>query len=96
MEGLGGIYDIRPRRTESLVDWLIKALYRLEWRDLVFQDVEGDIAIPESCSNPVSIKGHIRDGGLGRVRPGIWKQNRSGIAYVWMADPPLPSVRLGF
>ena len=34
-------YDIRPRRHESLEKWFVKVLYRLEWCDLQFQDVEG-------------------------------------------------------
>ena len=52
MEGLGDTYsqnyDIRPRRRESLVDWLTKVLYRLDWCDLAFQDVEGVMAILEA------------------------------------------------
>ena len=47
MEGFGKIYDIQPRRKESLVDWLTKVLYRLEWCDLVFQDINGAMAILE-------------------------------------------------
>ena len=49
MEGLGDTYsqtyDIRPRRRESLADWLTKMLYRSDWCDLAFQDVEGVMAI---------------------------------------------------
>ena len=44
-------YDIRPRRRESLVDWLtkLKVLYRLEWCDMAFQKVDGVMAILETC-----------------------------------------------
>ena len=53
MEGLGSTYsqnyDIRPRRKESLIDWFTKVLYRLEWCDMQFQDVEGVMAILETC-----------------------------------------------
>ena len=42
-------YDIRPRRKESLVDWFTKVLYSLEWCDMQFQDVEGVMAILETC-----------------------------------------------
>ena len=47
MKGLGDIYDIRPGRKESLVDWLTKVLFRLKWCDLVFQDDDGVIAVLE-------------------------------------------------
>jgi hypothetical protein len=53
MERLGSTYsqnyDIRPRRKESLIDWFNKVLYRLEWCDMQFQDVEGGMAILETC-----------------------------------------------
>ena len=53
MEGLGSTYsqnyDIRPRRAEDLKDWFAKVLYRLEYCDLQFQDVEGVMAILETC-----------------------------------------------
>ena len=55
MEGLGSTYsrnyDIRPRRKESMTDWFTKLLYRLEWCDMQFQDVEGamHMAILETC-----------------------------------------------
>ena len=53
MEGLGSTYlqnyDIGPRRKESLIDWFTKVLYRLEWCDMQFQDVEGVMAILETC-----------------------------------------------
>ena len=53
MEGLGSTYsqnyDIRPRRKEGLEDWFVKVLYRLEYCDLLFQDVDGVMAILETC-----------------------------------------------
>ena len=53
MEGLGSTYsqnyDIRPRRGESLKDWFAKVLYRLEYCDMQFQDVDGVMAILETC-----------------------------------------------
>ena len=55
MEGLGDnviysdIYDIRPRRRERLVDWSTKVLFRLEWCDLAFQNVDGVMAILGTC-----------------------------------------------
>ena len=53
VEGLGSTYsqnyDIRPRRAEDLKDWFAKVLYRLEYCDLQFQDVEGVMAILETC-----------------------------------------------
>ena len=53
MEGLGSTYsqnyDIRPRRKESLDDWFVKVLYRLGYCDLQLQDVEGVMAILETC-----------------------------------------------
>ena len=52
MEGLGSTYsqnyDIRPRRGESLKDWFAKVLYRLEYCDMQFQDVDGVMAILET------------------------------------------------
>jgi hypothetical protein len=52
MEGLGSTYsqnyDLRPRRGESLKDWFAKVLYRLEYCDMQFQDVEGVMAILET------------------------------------------------
>ena len=39
MEGLRDIYDIRPRRKESVVDWLTEVPCRLEWRDLAFHEM---------------------------------------------------------
>ena len=38
-----------PRRAEDLKDWFAKVLYRLEYCDLQFQDVEGVMAILETC-----------------------------------------------
>ena len=53
MEGLGDTYsenyDIRPRRRESLVDWVTKVLYRLEWCDMALQNVDGVITILDTC-----------------------------------------------
>ena len=55
MEGLGDTYSenygIRPRRRESLVDWLTSVLCRLEWCDMAFQKVDGAtcMAILETC-----------------------------------------------
>ena len=53
MEGLGSTYsqnyDIRPRQNECLEDWFVKVLYRLEYCDLQFQDVEGVMTILETC-----------------------------------------------
>jgi hypothetical protein len=53
IEGLGSTYsqnyDIRPRQHESLENWFVKVLYRLEYCDLQFQDVEGVMAILETC-----------------------------------------------
>ena len=53
MEGLGSTcsqnYDIRPRRHESLENWFVKVLYRLEYCDLQWQDVDGVMAILETC-----------------------------------------------
>ena len=52
MEGLGSTYsqnyDLRPRRGESLKDWFAKVLYRLEYCDMQFQDVDGVMAILET------------------------------------------------
>ena len=52
MGGLGDTYsqnfNLRPRRKESLVGWWTKVLYRLDWCDLAFQDVEGVMAILEA------------------------------------------------
>ena len=52
MERLGDThsenYDIRPRRREGLVGWFTKALCRLEWCDMAFQDAGGAMAILES------------------------------------------------
>ena len=55
MEGLGdiysgaGIYGISPRKRGGLVDWLMKVLFRLEWCDLAFQDVDGVMDILQVC-----------------------------------------------
>ena len=51
MEGLGVTYseNYDIRRRESLVDWLTKVLYRLEWCDMAFQNVDGAVAILEAC-----------------------------------------------
>ena len=52
MEGLGSTYsqnyDLRPRRGESLKDWFAKVLYRLEYCEMQFQDVDGVMAILET------------------------------------------------
>ena len=52
-EGLGRTYsqdyDTGPRRAEDLKDWFAKVLYRLEYCDMQFQDVEGAMAILETC-----------------------------------------------
>ena len=52
MEGLGSTYsqnyDIRPRRKEGSMDWSTKVLYKLQWRDIQFQDEEGVMAILET------------------------------------------------
>ena len=52
IEGLGDTYsenyEIRPMRRESLVGWLTKVLYRLDWCDMAFRDVDGVMAILET------------------------------------------------
>ena len=61
MEGLGSThsqnYDLRPRRGESLKDWFAKVLYRLEYCDMQFQDVDGvmhrkpDLSLNFGCNH---------------------------------------------